>query len=132
MQENQQDRPQPITRERWAETVTWFATPGMERDSRRRHARYDAHGSVELAFKLPVIRAGSIVDVSLEGLCVRCSEPIPPRTPVVVDLSVGDETVLATGEVRNCTQMVGTAKAYHVGIRLVFAHGLAPHAGRST
>jgi hypothetical protein len=138
----------PITQRRWSALVAEYGvdTPELQRRrARPRRALLSAYCRLvyvddeqlkKLAVYRPVLpaaaeacgqrrieRRAAVLQVSDDGLMVRCHHQIPIHTPVAIDARVGDAAVSLAGVVRHCTQTVG---AYKIGIELFF-----PDAGKS-
>ncbi len=111
--------PATMTRRQWEALLTRYEenrSTEYRRSCPRRNAGVDR---VELTFDVegrPVVRTGTVMNVSTDGMLVR-THRIPVGTPLRIRLLLEPAGAPLVGEVRHCTETVGASK---VGIQLKF------------
>ena len=124
MDASQQTEYQPITPEQWTQLVAQHGSGLAASLMRRRQLRYHVQGPTRVAFSRHAdsseawkAHTCSVLDISNDGLMLRCREEVPVHTPLAIELYFGDQTIMVFGTVVHCTQTVG---AFKTGVKLRF------------
>ncbi|HUU96063.1 MAG TPA: PilZ domain-containing protein [Phycisphaerae bacterium] len=124
MDASQRTEYQPITPEQWTQLVTQHGADAAASLLRRRQPRYYVQGPTRVAFsrhadssEASKAHTCSVLDISNDGLMLRCREQVPLQTPLAIELYFGDQTIMVFGTVVHCTQTVG---AFKIGVKLRF------------
>lgn len=114
---------EPITYAEWLEILAEHRSSMSELEIRRHSGRYQTQGDATVSFipiqgdsSKPVSICARVMDISRLGLMLLCPYEMP-RTPVNMDLRLGERHLHLRGRVMHAT---GTVGGFKVGVELVF------------
>jgi hypothetical protein len=110
-----------LTRERWLQVLSDYATAEVEPPVRRHSRRYGIEfGVVRLLYEEDGVmrdRTATLLQVSADGMMLKISKPIRNSTMLRMEITLDEHMFALRGEVAHSTQTVG---GYKVGVTLHF------------